>query len=201
LPTIALRCSAHPAMRRLLGMSGLNLAAPSANRSGTISPTAAQHVLGSLGDDAPMILDGGPCEAGLESTILALRAEGWQLLRPGPVALESLRAAMGSAPIPVSDGKIEAPGQLVGHYAPSKPLRLDAARADPDEWHIGFGGISGDDNLSASGDLAEAASRLFDALHKADASDKRAIAVAPIPAHGIGAAIQDRLKRAAAGRR
>ncbi len=200
LPTIALRCPAHPAMQRLLNESGLNLAAPSANRSGTISPTIAAHVQSSLGDDAPMILDGGPCEAGLESTIIALRVEGWQHLRPGPVTLESLRAALGSAPIPVSDGKIEAPGQLASHYAPSKPLRLDAACADSNEWHIGFGGVAGDDNLSASGDLAEAASRLFDALHKADASDRLAIAVAPIPADGIGAAIQDRLKRAAAGR-
>jgi len=201
LPTIALRCPAHPAMRRLLGESGLSLAAPSANRSGTISPTAAQHVLGSLGDDAPMILDGGSCEAGLESTIIALRAEGWQLLRPGPVTLESLQDILGNAPLPAASGKIEAPGQLATHYAPSKPLRLDAAKAEADEWHIGFAGVAGDDNLSANGNLAEAASRLFDALHKADASDRRAIAVAPIPANGIGAAIQDRLKRAAAGRR
>ncbi len=198
LPTIALRCPAHPVMRALLHISGLNLAAPSANRSGGISPTKAQHVASSLGDAAPMILDGGPCADGVESTIVALRNDGWQILRDGPVTAEQIRSVMGTSALPITDHKIEAPGQLASHYAPSKPLRLNAAHAVADEWHIGFGAIAGDDNLSPSGDLAQAASRLFDALHRADASESRAIAVAPIGTEGIGAAIADRLRRAAA---
>ncbi len=197
LPTIALRCPAHPVMQKLLRESGLCLAAPSANPSGAVSPTLASHVAAGFGSDAPMILDAGPCAAGLESTIVALRDFGWQLLRPGPVTAEALTAILGNEPLAVTDDEIEAPGQLASHYAPSKPLRLDAETADGDEWHIGFGTISGDDNLSVLGDLTEAAARLFDALHLADASEKARIAVAPIPPEGIGAAIQDRLKRAA----
>ena len=199
LSTIAIRCPAHPVMRVLLSKSGLFLAAPSANKSGHISPTRAEHIANSLGDDAPMILDGGPCAAGLESTIVALRETGWQLLREGPVTSEQIHAALGATPLPLADEKVEAPGQLTKHYAPTKPLRLNADKAEAHEWYIGFGAAGGDDNLSPSGDLAEAASRLFDALHIADASDRAAIAIAPIPATGIGAAIQDRLKRAAAG--
>lgn len=198
LPTIALRCPAHPVMRALLQESGLNLAAPSANKSGQISPTRAAHVAASLGDDAPMILDGGPCDAGLESTIVALRQGGWQLLREGPVTAEQIEAIVGEAPMPVTDSKIEAPGMLARHYAPVKPLRLNAEAAMDDEWHIGFGTLAGDDTLSAHGDLAEAAARLFDCLHCADASDRAKIAVAPVPNVGIGAAINDRLQRAAA---
>lgn len=197
LSTIAIRVPAHPVMQRLLALSGLALAAPSANRSGAISPTRAPHVLNSLGDAAPMILDGGPCETGLESTIIALRPAGWQLLRRGPITAEQIEAVMQSSPLPVTDSAIEAPGQLAGHYAPSKALRLNAVTAHKNEWHIGFGDIAGDDNLSAAGDLAAAAARLFDALHIADASDRAAIAVAPVPKAGIGAAIADRLARAA----
>ena len=198
LPTIALRCPAHPVMRAVLEKSGLYLAAPSANRSGTISPTRALHVARTLGERIPMILDGGSCEAGLESTIVAIRENGWQILRPGPITPEALEAIIGTPPIAVTDARIEAPGQLASHYAPSKPVRLNAATAEASEWHIGFGDVAGDDNLSANGDLAAAAARLFDALHRADASDCPRIAVAPIPVTGIGAAINDRLVRAAA---
>ena len=197
LPTIAIRCPAHPVMQSVLAKTGLNLAAPSANKSGGISPTRAEHVLASLGGAVPMILDAGPCAAGLESTIVAVRENGWQILRPGPVTAEAIEAIAGSAAISVNDEKIEAPGQLASHYAPSKPVRLNATSAEPDEWLIGFGALLGDENLSASGDLAQAAAHLFDALHNADASDRLAIAVAPVPHEGIGVAINDRLARAA----
>jgi L-threonylcarbamoyladenylate synthase len=197
LPTIALRCPAHPVMHGLLLASGLNLAAPSANRSGGISPTCAEHVEASLGDAAPMILDGGMCRAGIESTIVAVRGHGWQILRPGPVTAEQIQEAVGSAPLAATNSTIEAPGQLASHYAPSKRLRLNANSRDENEWLIGFGAVTGDDTLSSSGDLAEAAARLYDALHRADASDRSAIAVAPITQSGIGIALNDRLSRAA----
>jgi L-threonylcarbamoyladenylate synthase len=198
LPTIALRCPAHPIMRALLLASGLVVAAPSANRSGGISPTTAAHVDSSLSDAVPLIIDAGACRAGLESTIVAMRADGWQILRPGPVTSKQIQAVLGTAPIESSGNAIEAPGQLASHYAPTKRLRLNAETASADEWHIGFGAIDGDDNLSASGNLAEAAARLFAALHIADESARSAIAIAPIPSTDIGEAINDRLKRAAA---
>ncbi len=189
LSTIALRCPAHPAMQALLTASGRPLAAPSANASGTISPTRALHVAKSLGSRVPLILDGGPCALGLESTILAVDAEcGIRLLRPGPI---DFGLSMHTT------GLIEAPGQLASHYAPTKPLRINAENSEFDEWHIGFGPISGDTNLSAEGNLAEAASRLFDLLHQADSAERPRIAVAPVPETGLGAAINDRLKRAA----
>ena len=193
LATVALRCPAHPAMRALLAAGGRPLAAPSANASGSISPTRAEHVLASLGGRIPLILDGGPTERGLESTIVAVGDEGVRLLRPGPVAIEAITGGALTAP----EGRIEAPGQMRSHYAPAKPLRLDAARAEPDEWLIGFGAVGGDDSLSPSGDLEEAAARLFDALHRADRQDRPRIAVAPVPAEGIGLAVNDRLRRAA----
>ena len=198
LPTIAIRCPAHAVMQAVLAKSRLNLAAPSANKSGGISPTRAEHVLASLGGAVPMILDGGPCSAGLESTIVAVRENGWQILRPGPVTAEMIAALVGSPSVPVANTGIEAPGQLVSHYAPAKPVRLNAETAEPGEWLIGFGAIAGDDNLSQGSDLNHAAANLFDALHKADASERHAIAIAPIPLHGIGEAINDRLARAAA---
>jgi L-threonylcarbamoyladenylate synthase len=197
LSTIALRCPAHPVMRAVLAQSGLALAAPSANRSGAISPTRASHVAESLGGAAPMILDGGACEAGLESTIVILREQGWQILRPGPVTAQAIADVLGTAALTDTQIGIEAPGQLASHYAPSKPLRLNAVQAQADEWHIGFGAIAGDDTLSTSGDLIAAAASLFDALHRADKSESIRIAVAPIPDNGIGDAINDRLRRAA----
>ena len=196
LPTIALRCPAHPVMQALLKKTGLNIAAPSANKSGGISPTRAEHVLAGLGGAVPMILDGGPCSAGLESTIVAVRDNGWQILRPGPVTAADVERVLGTSPLAVSGDNIEAPGQLASHYAPSKAVRLNAIQPEPGEWHVGFGVVEGNDNLSASGDLAQAAANLFDALHRADASAALSISVAPIPHEGIGVAINDRLQRA-----
>ena len=196
LPTIALRCPAHPVMQALLKKTGLNIAAPSANKSGGISPTRAEHVLAGLGGAVPMILDGGPCSAGLESTIVAVRDNGWQILRPGPVTSAEIERVLGTSLLAASGDNIEAPGQLASHYAPSKAVRLNAIQQEPGEWHIGFGAIEGNDNLSASGDLAQAAANLFDALHRADASAALSISVAPIPHEGIGVAINDRLQRA-----
>lgn len=200
LPTVALRCPAHPAMRDLLAAADLPLAAPSANRSGGVSPTTASHVAASLGTNVDLILDGGACMAGIESTIVALRADGgWQILRPGPVTEAQISAILGEdARSLTSNGGIEAPGQLASHYAPGKPMRLGVGTAYADEFHIGFGAIAGDMNLSVSGDLAEAAANLYSALHAAADSGKPAVAVAPVPDTGIGAAINDRLRRAAA---
>jgi L-threonylcarbamoyladenylate synthase len=196
LPTIALRCPAHPVMQALLKKTGLNIAAPSANKSGGISPTRAEHVLAGLGGAVPMILDGGPCSAGLESSIVAVRDNGWQILRPGPVTAADIERVLGTSPLAASGDNIEAPGQLASHYAPSKAVRLNAIQPEPGEWHVGFGVVEGNDNLSASGDLAQAAANLFDALHRADASAALSISVAPIPHEGIGVAINDRLQRA-----
>jgi L-threonylcarbamoyladenylate synthase len=176
-------------MQALLRATGRPLAAPSANASGSISPTRAEHVLKSLGGRIPLIIDGGPTERGLESTIVAATGGSLRLLRPGPIEVNAAHA---------SGERIEAPGQLASHYAPSKPLRLDATDAEGDEYLIGFGDHAGDASLSPSGDLGEAAARLFDLLHQADASAKPRIAVAPVPNEAIGAAINDRLRRAAA---
>jgi L-threonylcarbamoyladenylate synthase len=198
LPTMAIRCPAHPVMHAVLVRSGLNLAAPSANKSGGISPTRPDHVVASLGNAVPLILDGGPCVDGLESTIVAVRESGWQILRPGPVTEEQIAAIAGSSPVWMGSTGIEAPGQLASHYAPAKPLRLDASSRETDEYLIGFGALDGDDNLSASSNLAQAAANLFDALHRADASNACSIAVAPIPKQDIGIAINDRLARASA---
>jgi L-threonylcarbamoyladenylate synthase len=189
LPTIAIRVPQHPAMQALLREVGRPLAAPSANASGSISPTRAQHVMQSLGGRIPLIIDAGRSERGLESTIVAVTTGELRLLRPGPIQIDAKVA---------SCEKIEAPGQLQSHYAPSKPLRLNATTADPDEYLVGFGPVVGDATLSPPGDLVEAAARLFDLLHEADASPKKTIAVAPIPNEGLGAAINDRLRRAAA---
>lgn len=189
LPTIGLRVPAHRAMQALLAATGRPLAAPSANASGSISPTRAGHVLKSLGGRIPLIIDDGSTERGLESTIIAATDGALRLLRPGPIDVDAA---------PASGAKVEAPGQLASHYAPSKPLRLGAVQAHGDEFLIGFADILGDASLSPSGDLVEAASRLFDLLHEADASDKAKIAVAPVPDNGLGRAINDRLRRAAA---
>ena len=192
LPTIGIRVPAHRAIQALLRAVGRPLAAPSANASGTISPTRADHVLRSLGGGIKLIVDDGPSPGGIESTIVAEASGQLRLLRRGPIEVREAELDSGSA--------IEAPGQLASHYAPSKPLRLNAIDATADEFLIGFGRVDGDLNLSPSGDLLEAAARLFDLLHQADASAKSRIAVAPIPEQGLGAAINDRLKRAAAPR-
>ena len=192
LPTVAIRVPAHPAMRALLEAVERPLAAPSANASGSISPTRAEHVLKSLGGRVPLIIDGGPTERGIESTIVAATGGPLRLLRRGPIEVAEA--------IPAASGAIEAPGQLASHYAPSKPLRLDVRTPEGDEYWIGFGKHQGDSNLSASGDLLEAAARLFDLLHRGEESPRPRIAVAPVPQEGLGAAINDRLRRAAAPR-
>lgn len=189
LGTVALRCPAHPAMLAVLRASGRPIAAPSANASGTISPTRAEHVASTLRGRIPLIFDAGPCAVGLESTIVAVDPGGaLRLLRAGPVDL-----GLGVQ----HSGTVEAPGQLASHYAPTKPLRLNVVSASIDEWLIGFGSVTGDETLSASGDLTEAAARLFDLLHRADRSVKSRIAVAPVEGEGLGIAIRDRLTRAA----
>jgi L-threonylcarbamoyladenylate synthase len=191
LPTVALRVPAHRAMRALLERAGLPLAAPSANASGTISPTNADHVRHSLDGRIPLVIDDGATSGGIESTIVAVTDGHVRLLRPGPIQIENAAANLSPA--------IEAPGQLAAHYAPAKPLRIDAITATSDEWHIGFGSIAGDVSLSPTGDLEEAAARLFALLHQADAGPATRIAVAPVPHIGIGIAINDRLRRAAVG--
>lgn len=189
LTSIGLRVPAHPVMQALLRAVGRPLAAPSANASGSISPTRASHVFASLGGRIPLILDAGPCEQGVESTIVAATGGPLRLLRPGPITVDAA---------PATPDRIEAPGQMSSHYSPGKPLRIDATNAADDEYWIGFGPIAGETSLSERGDLAEAAARLFELLHRADASDKPRIAVAPVPRDGLGVAINDRLTRAAA---
>jgi L-threonylcarbamoyladenylate synthase len=188
LPTIALRVPGHRAMQALLHATGKPLAAPSANASGSISPTRATHVVKSLGGRIALIVDDGPTERGIESTIVAATGGALRVLRPGPIDVGAIASA---------GRRIEAPGQLDTHYAPAKPLRINAEEAADDEYLIGFGAVSGDASLSPSSDLVEAAARLFDLLHVADASTKARIAVAPVPDEGLGAAINDRLRRAA----
>ena len=192
LDTIAIRMPGHPVIRALIEMSGLPLAAPSANRSGFISPTSAHHVLSTLDGRIDAVIDGGACKSGVESTIIAVRPDGTvDQLRPGPISFD------GVAPVPNTGQKIEAPGQLASHYAPGKPMRLDVIRDVEDEFFIGFGEVEGDCSLSMKGDLEEAAARLYACLHLAAESHLPRIAVAPIPHTGIGQAINDRLRRAA----
>ena len=198
LPTVALRLPAHRAMQALIARGGTPLAAPSANRSGAISPTSAAHVAASLGGRIPFILDDGATTQGLESTIVAPEAGRIRLLRPGPVTPRMLEKASGLPVVAAQGGSIEAPGQLGSHYAPSKPVRLYATEAQADEYLVGFGPVPGAISLSESGDLVEAAANLFAALHIADASSLPRVAVAPVPEDGIGLAINDRLRRAAA---
>ncbi len=195
LSTVAIRVPQHRAMQALLAATGKPLAAPSANASGSISPTRAAHVAASLAGRIPLIIDDGATSGGIESTIVALGAAP-RLLRPGPVSAADIEREIGRW-LGAAGEAIEAPGQLASHYAPRKPLRLNATEAREGEWLIGFGAVAGDDMLSATGDVVEAAARLFDALHRADASDRTAIAVAGVPEDGIGLAINDRLKRAA----
>lgn len=199
LSTIALRMPAHPAMIELIRASGVPLAAPSANPSGGISPTSADHVRKSLAGKIPLVIDGGETAHGLESTIVAPETGSLRLLRPGPVTAAQLEEATG-LPVIVGDaGTIEAPGQMLSHYAPSKPLRLNATSFAAGEYRIGFGQCGAcEENLSEHADLADAAAQLFAALHRADASVLPRIAIAPLPHHGIGQAINDRLRRAAA---
>jgi L-threonylcarbamoyladenylate synthase len=201
LASLALRVPAHPMAQTLLAAVARPIVAPSANPSGRVSPTTAGHVRAGLGAKVDLILDGGPSAVGVESTIVGFLGDDPELLRPGGIAREAVENVLGrklvagaamNAPV--------APGQLASHYAPRAPLRLDAKAARPGEVFLGFGASGGDHNLSASGDLVEAAANLFRMLHDLDESDTKAIAVAPIPHRGLGEAINDRLRRAAAPR-
>ena len=197
LGTVALRCPEPAMARELLSRARCPVAAPSANISGKISPTTADHVLDGLSGKIAAVVDGGPCAVGLESTIVG--GDPVALLRPGGVPVEAIEACLGQALASAEEGAVTAPGQLASHYAPRAALRLNASEARGDEVLIGFGDVAGEMSLSASGDLIEAAARLFAVLHAADATG-RAIAVAPVPDHRIGRAINDRLRRAAAPR-
>lgn len=200
LDTIAVRVPEHPIAQSFLRMAACPVAAPSANLSGLLSPTEAHHVADSLEDKVAMILDGGACPAGLESTVVDVSGEDAVLLRPGVVPVEELEAVVG--PLRKASAKDakkpHAPGQLKSHYAPSVPLRMNAKKPKEKETLLGFGDApEATLNLSPTGDLIEAAANLFAMLHILDADDAcKAIAVSPIPTDGIGLAINDRLKRA-----
>ncbi|WP_353474528.1 L-threonylcarbamoyladenylate synthase [Salipiger sp. H15] len=200
LDTLAVRLPAAPLARKLLTEFGGPLAGPSANRSGRISPTTADHVLATLDGRIAAVLDGGPCTVGIESTILGLSGRP-TLLRPGGISAEQLSEALGHPVMRRQDGEaISAPGQTASHYAPRARMRLNAAEWREGEARLGFGDMECDLNLSRSGDLTEAASNLFAHLHRLDASGAEVIAVAPIPHVGAGVAVNDRLSRAAAPR-
>ena len=198
LATVALR-HAGGTMETLVQRLGRPLAAPSANRSGRLSPTTAAHVAASLGDRIDLVLDGGACPGGIESTIVAFDPP--RILRPGLVASREVEASSGLAFEPGAGNaeRLEAPGMMASHYAPRALVRLDARTARADEAHLGFGAVAGDLNLSASGDFAEAARNLYAFLATLD-EQHYAIAVAPVPEYGLGRAINDRLRRAAADR-
>lgn len=201
LPTVAVRVPDHPLARRLLAEVARPVAAPSANPSGRISPTEAGHVLAGLGGKIAAVLDGGPCGVGVESTIVGFDPAPI-LLRPGGLPAEAIEACLG-APLgnAAEGGPVTAPGQLLSHYAPRGKMRLNATDPQPGERLLGFGPVEGALlNLSPSGDLVEAAANLFHHLHALDAGGDGPIAVSPIPDHGLGQAINDRLKRAAAPR-
>ncbi|MDE2463516.1 MAG: threonylcarbamoyl-AMP synthase [Alphaproteobacteria bacterium] len=202
LDTVALRVPSATVVRALLEESGLPIAAPSANRSGRISPTTAAHVDESLASRVDLILDAGPTQLGLESTVIGCAGDVPVLLRPGAIAREEIEETAG--PLHRAAGTIQSPGQLASHYAPRATLRLRAHSVDADEALIGFGanvpaGAKQVFNLSERADLREAAANLFAMLRAADAVAAR-IAVMPIPAHGLGEAINDRLARAATPR-
>jgi L-threonylcarbamoyladenylate synthase len=200
LDTVAVRVPAHPVAQSLLTAFGGPVAAPSANRSGHVSPTTAGHVADEFGADLPLILDGGACTVGLESTVVATAGGAATLLRAGGLARAELEAVAGPVRLGGDAGAPTAPGQLLKHYAPAAPVRLGAVDATPGEVLIGFGSVVGDLTLSASGDIREAAANLFAALRAADARKPAGIAVAAIPMDGLGEAIHDRLVRAARGR-
>ena len=206
--TVGLRVPAHPVAQALLAATVLPVAAPSANPAGRVSPTTADHAEAGLGARIDLIVDGGPCPIGLESTVLDLTCAPPRLLRPGGITREQLEAVIGrlAGPDQASGAtRLRSPGQLASHYAPTRPLRLDVAAVAADEALLAFGprppeGAAITLNLSERGDLEEAAANLFAMLRALDRPEYRAIAVMPIPAHGLGEAIRDRLIRAAAPR-
>jgi L-threonylcarbamoyladenylate synthase len=210
-PSVGLRVPAHPVARALLEATGLPVAAPSANPAGAVSPTTADHVAEGLGERVDLILDGGRCRVGVESTVLDLSERRPRLLRPGGVTREALEAELGPLATGPGDraGAPRGPGQLASHYAPARPLRLEAHVVAADEALLAFGpeplpqalrGAAAILNLSPTGDLEEAAANLFAMLRRLDRPSFRAIAVMPIPGGGLGEAIRDRLTRAAAPR-
>ena len=217
LSTIAIRMPNHPVALALIEQSGLPIAAPSANASGEPSATTPRHVLDSLGDNAPFILAGGACGVGLESTVLDLTGDAPLIVRPGAVTADDLKEYLGVVAYDLGNHAApRSPGQLLKHYAPSLPVRLNAVDVDPSEGLLAFGslkfmglrngGFAKDlppkrmRNLSESGDLNEAAANLFTMLRELDNSTNKAIAVMSIPNNGLGIAINDRLRRAAQGR-
>jgi L-threonylcarbamoyladenylate synthase len=202
LSTAAVRAPAHPVAQRLLRLAARPVAGPSANPSGAVSPTTAGHVLEGLAGKVALVLDAGPCPVGVESTVLGFdEADRPLLLRPGGVPLEALEAAVGPV-LRVADGaRPQSPGQLESHYAPRARLRLNASAAAAGEALLGFGAAPDAAlNLSPRGDLTEAAANLFAHLRALDAAGAAVIAVMPIPERGLGLAINDRLRRAAAPR-
>jgi L-threonylcarbamoyladenylate synthase len=208
LDTLAVRAPSHPVAQALLRAAGRPIAAPSANRSGTISPTEARHVMQSLGEGVALVLDGGPCLVGVESTVVDLTLPRPTLLRPGGATREAIEEVIGPlalGPAIGTPGALHAPGQLESHYAPSLPVRLNATAVEPGEGLLAFGSdVPGGAvmmfNLSPTGDVAEAAAHLFGMLRALDRPGIGRIAVMPIPEHGLGLAINDRLRRAAAPR-
>lgn len=203
LDTVAIRLPEHSIARKILQTLGQPVAAPSANPSGKLSPTMSQHVIDAFEQTVPVV-DGGACEAGVESTILAVEGEQVTLLRPGSVTAEMVKHAIGASVAYPTGSKIVAPGMLKSHYAPNASVRLNAREPNIGEAFIGFGELQGEGdncrNLSSTGDLAEAAKNLFQYLRELDGTGAATIAVAPIPNEGIGIAINDRLTRAAADR-
>lgn len=204
LDTIALRVPSHPIAQHMLVESGIPIAAPSANRSGHVSPTTAQHVADDLGNRVELILDGGPTPGGIESTVIGFEHGKPVLLRVGATAREDIERVAGPLGTPTED-EISSPGQLASHYAPRASLRLNARNVESEEALLAFGsdvpyGAAMVLNLSPSGDLKEAAANLFAMLRELDANGARGIAVMAIPEHGLGEAINDRLRRAAAPR-
>jgi L-threonylcarbamoyladenylate synthase len=207
LDTVAIRAPSHPVAQALIRAAGRPIAAPSANRSGAVSPTHAEHVAESLGERVPLIIDGGPCLVGVESTVLDLTAPVPTLLRPGGATREAIERAIGpialSDALPSGDQAHKSPGQLASHYAPARPVRLNATSVAADEGLLAFGpsvpsGAMLTANLSPTGDLAEAAANLFAQMRAMDRPGIGRIAVMPIPETGLGLAINDRLRRAAA---
>ncbi len=204
LDTVALRAPRHPAALALLMAAGCPVAAPSANRSGHVSPTLAAHVADDFSDRVPLILDGGPCDVGLESTVVDASGIAPVLLRLGGIGMAEIAAACGVEPVQVGPGgdRPTSPGQLLSHYAPRLPVRLNVSSVKPGEALLAFGPQAPDHagpmlNLSPSSDLREAAARLFSAMRQLDQAGLSGIAAMPIPDHGLGAAINDRLRRAA----
>lgn len=203
--TVALRLPAHAVARDVISTFGGPIAAPSANRSGRVSPTRANHVAASLGAKVDAILDGGAAAVGVESTILLLQDGRATLLREGGISREALAPYLGDLSADLTPDQITAPGQMASHYAPETPMRLRAVLDDPTRLRIAFGPKGAADfTLSETGDLTEAAARLFDLLHHADRAardlGKIGIDIMPVPDHGIGRAINDRLRRACAPR-